>query len=59
MKNFCPLQGHAKLFEAPGQHKKLVVLAITHYEIYGGQWFRRSAEEAVEWLDRFFKQEEQ
>lgn len=54
--NICPLQGYEKLYEAASQPKKLVVLPITHYEIYSGRWFKESAEQAVQWFDRFLKQ---
>jgi uncharacterized protein len=53
--NICPLKGYEKLYEAAGQPKKLVVLPITHYEIYAGRWFKESADHAVEWFDRFLK----
>jgi uncharacterized protein len=56
--NICPLYGYQRLYEAAGEPKKLVALPITHYQIYSGQWFRESANQAVTWFNRFLRQEE-
>ena len=53
--NVCPVEGYEKLYERAGEPKKLVVLPITHYEIYAGKWFEESARLAREWLERFLK----
>jgi len=49
----CPIEGYEKLYERAGEPKKLVVLPITHYEIYSGKWFEESARLACEWFTRF------
>jgi fermentation-respiration switch protein FrsA (DUF1100 family) len=51
----CPIEGYHKLYERAKEPKKLVVLPITHYEIYAGKWFEESSRLAVEWYNRFFK----
>ena len=53
--NVCPIEGYEKLYERAGEPKKLVVLPITHYEIYAGKWFEESARLARDWLERFLK----
>jgi dipeptidyl aminopeptidase/acylaminoacyl peptidase len=49
----CPIEGYEKLYERAGEPKKLVVLPITHYEIYSGKWFDESARLACDWFMRF------
>jgi dipeptidyl aminopeptidase/acylaminoacyl peptidase len=49
----CPIEGYEKLYERAGEPKKLVVLPITHYEIYSGKWFDESARLAREWFTHF------
>ena len=49
----CPIEGYRKLYERAREPKKLVVLPITHYEIYSGQWFEESSRAARQWFDRF------
>jgi dipeptidyl aminopeptidase/acylaminoacyl peptidase len=49
----CPIEGYEKLYERAGEPKKLVVLPITHYEIYSGKWFDESARLARDWFVRF------
>jgi len=53
--NICPAKGYQKLYEAAGEPKKLLVLPITHYEIYSGKWFTESAQQAVGWFEQFLK----
>jgi dipeptidyl aminopeptidase/acylaminoacyl peptidase len=53
--NVCPIEGYQKLYERAGEPKKLVVLPITHYDIYAGKWFDESARLAQDWFDRFLK----
>jgi uncharacterized protein len=49
----CPITGYEKLYERAGEPKKLVVLPITHYEIYSGKWLDESSRLACEWFTRF------
>ncbi|MGE0822560.1 MAG: alpha/beta hydrolase [Candidatus Binatia bacterium] len=49
----CPIEGYEKLYEKAGEPKKLVVLPITHYEIYAGKWLDESSQLAREWFERF------
>jgi len=49
----CPIEGYEKLYERAGEPKKLVVLPITHYEIYSGKWFDEYARQARDWFVRF------
>lgn len=49
----CPIEGYEKLYERAGEPKKLVVLPITHYEIYSGKWLDESSRLACEWFTRF------
>ncbi|MBI2877419.1 MAG: alpha/beta fold hydrolase [Candidatus Tectomicrobia bacterium] len=51
----CPIEGYQKLYERAREPKRLAILPITHYEIYGGQWFEESSRLAREWFDRFLK----
>ena len=44
-----------KLYEGAGEPKKLVVLPITHYEIYAGTGFEESVRLAREWFERVLK----
>lgn len=53
--DLCRIEGYEKLYERAREPKKLVVLPITHYEIYGGKWLDESARLACEWLERFLK----
>lgn len=53
--DLCKIEGYEKLFERAREPKKLVVLPITHYEIYSGKWFEESARLAREWFERFLK----
>ena len=49
----CPLEGYEKLYEHALEPKKLVVLPITHYEIYAGKWLEESSRLACDWFARF------
>ena len=49
----CPMEGYEKLYERAREPKKLVVLPITHYEIYAGKWLVESSRLACEWFTRF------
>jgi uncharacterized protein len=51
----CPIEGYERLYERAREPKKLVVLPITHYEIYSGKWFEESSRIAREWFERFLK----
>ena len=42
-----------KLYERAREPKKLVVLPITHYEIYAGKWLEESSRLACDWFARF------
>src|SRR6202035_5499668 len=53
--DLCKIEGYEKLYERAREPKKLVVLPITHYEIYSGKWFDESARLAREWFERFLK----
>jgi uncharacterized protein len=53
--DLCKIEGYEKLYEKAREPKKLVVLPITHYEIYSGKWFDESARLAQEWFERFLK----
>lgn len=53
--NVCPIEGYQKLYEKAHEPKRLVVLPITHYDIYAGKWFDESARLAREWFERFLK----
>ncbi len=49
----CPIEGYEKLYERAREPKKLVVLPITHYEIYAGKWLEESSRLACDWFARF------
>ena len=49
----CPIEGYEKLYERAREPKKLVVLPITHYEIYAGKWLEESSRLAIDWFTRF------
>jgi len=53
--DLCRIEGYEKLYERAREPKKLVVLPITHYEIYGGKWLDESSRVACEWFERFLK----
>jgi dipeptidyl aminopeptidase/acylaminoacyl peptidase len=53
--DLCRIEGYEKLYERAREPKKLIVLPITHYEIYGGKWLDESARLACEWFERFLK----
>jgi dipeptidyl aminopeptidase/acylaminoacyl peptidase len=53
--DLCKIEGYEKLYERAREPKKLVVLPITHYEIYSGKWFEESSRLARDWFDRFLK----
>jgi len=53
--DLCKIEGYEKLYERAREPKKLVVLPITHYEIYAGQWLEESSRLACEWFGRFLK----
>jgi hypothetical protein len=53
--DLCKIEGYEKLHDRAREPKKLVVLPITHYEIYGGNWLEESSRLAVEWFNRFLK----
>lgn len=53
--DLCRIEGYEKLYERAREPKKLVVLPITHYEIYGGKWLNESSRLACEWFERFLK----
>jgi fermentation-respiration switch protein FrsA (DUF1100 family) len=53
--DLCKIEGYEKLYARAREPKKLVVLPITHYEIYGGKWLEESSGLAVEWFNRFLK----
>lgn len=53
--DLCRIEGYEKLYERAREPKKLVVLPITHYEIYGGNWLDESSRLACEWFERFLK----
>jgi fermentation-respiration switch protein FrsA (DUF1100 family) len=46
----CPPAGYQQLYEHAGEPKKLIMLPISHYDIYVGSWFDESADQAVEWF---------
>ncbi len=49
----CPIEGYEKLYERAREPKKLVILPITHYEIYSGKWFEESSSLACRWFERY------
>jgi len=49
----CPIEGFEKLYERAREPKKLVVLPITHYEIYSGKWFEESSRTACRWFEQY------
>jgi uncharacterized protein len=51
----CPPAGYQKLYEHAGEPKKLIMLPISHYDIYVGHWFEESAKQAVEWFEAYLK----
>jgi dipeptidyl aminopeptidase/acylaminoacyl peptidase len=51
--DLCRIDGYEKMYERAREPKKLVVLPITHYEIYGGKWLDESSRLAREWFERF------
>jgi uncharacterized protein len=51
--DLCKIEGYEKLYERAREPKKLVVLPITHYEIYSGKWLGESSRLAREWFERF------
>jgi uncharacterized protein len=51
----CPIEGFEKLYERAREPKKLVILPITHYEIYSGKWFEESSRLACQWFERYLK----
>jgi len=53
--DLCKIEGYEKLYERAREPKKLVVLPITHYEIYDGKWLDESSRLAREWFERFLK----
>jgi len=53
--DLCKIEGYEKMYERAREPKKLVVLPITHYEIYSGEGFEESSRLACEWFDRFLK----
>ena len=53
--DLCRIEGYENLYEWAREPKKLVVLPITHYEIYGGKWLDESSRLACEWFERFLK----
>ena len=53
--DLCKIEGYEKLYDRAREPKKLVVLPITHYEIYGGKWLEESSRLAAEWFNRFLK----
>jgi uncharacterized protein len=53
--DLCKIEGYEKLYVRAREPKKLVVLPITHYEIYSGKWFEESSRLARDWFDRFLK----
>jgi dipeptidyl aminopeptidase/acylaminoacyl peptidase len=48
----CPIEGFEKLYEHAREPKKLVVLPISHYEIYSGKWLEESSRLACQWFER-------
>ncbi|MBV8807793.1 MAG: hypothetical protein JO033_03890 [Acidobacteriaceae bacterium] len=50
--DLCRIEGYEKLYERAREPKRLVVLPITHYEIYGGEWLDESSRLACEWFER-------
>ena len=46
----CPPAGYEQLYERAGEPKKLIMLPISHYDIYVGQWFEESTKQAVAWF---------
>ena len=53
--DLCKIEGYEKLYKRAREPKKLVVLPITHYEIYGGKRLAESSRLACGWLERFLK----
>jgi predicted acyl esterase len=53
--DLCKIEGYEKMYERAREPKKLVVLPITHYEIYSGKGFEESSRLECEWFDRFLK----
>lgn len=51
----CLPAGYRKLYECAGEPKKLLTWPISHYDIYAGEWFDKSAAEAVAWFDTHLK----
>ena len=49
----CPPAGYQQLYERAGEPKKLIMLPISHYDIYVGPWFDESAKQAVEWFTAY------
>jgi fermentation-respiration switch protein FrsA (DUF1100 family) len=46
----CPPAGYQALYQRAGEPKKLLMLPISHYDIYEGHWFDESAKQAVAWF---------
>ena len=53
--DLCKIEGYEKMYERAREPKKLIVLPITHYEIYAGKWLAESSHLAAEWFERFLK----
>jgi fermentation-respiration switch protein FrsA (DUF1100 family) len=51
----CPPAGYQQLYDRAGDPKKLLMLPISHYDIYGGQWFDESAKQAVMWFTTYLQ----
>jgi len=51
----CLADGYRKLYETAGEPKKLIVWPITHYDIYEGEWLDKSANEAIQWFDKYLE----
>ena len=51
----CPPAGYQQLYERAGDPKKLLLLPISHYDIYVGQWFDESATQAVTWFTTYLQ----
>ncbi len=49
----CPPAGYQALYERAGGPKKLIMLPLSHYDIYDGHGFGESATQAVAWFTTY------
>ncbi|MSQ67085.1 MAG: alpha/beta hydrolase [Gammaproteobacteria bacterium] len=51
----CLPAGYRRLYDRAGEPKKLLTWPISHYDIYAGEWFSKSASEAIAWFNTYLK----